>query len=261
MQHPPRWPPAAAAAGVAAGRACPPQRHAAPCLLTGVQAAVVHDPVTGRPSSHAVLWFESVQRARDVIKVGVRRRPGRAWVGVAAALLQPVPLPVQQRTGALPPPASGCHIIFAPPQLPSNPFHRCRRTCKRWSTCSTARRAPWTPRWRCQVGWAPCPCRPPQPPCWLTMRQAVRGIPPRRGCCSQFSSSLPACLPAPAPTMVPPRRPRPRLAVGVRSSAALLLWAGRLAAGGCAAPPAALPARHLAAVLRRPAALAGWAAC
>lgn len=37
-----------------------------------LQAHLVRDPVTGKPSSHAVLWMESNQRARDLMQV-------RAW--------------------------------------------------------------------------------------------------------------------------------------------------------------------------------------
>lgn len=32
----------------------------------------MHDPVTGKPSSHAVLWMESNQRALDLVQVHVK---------------------------------------------------------------------------------------------------------------------------------------------------------------------------------------------
>jgi hypothetical protein len=35
------------------------------------KAHLVRDPVTGKPSSHAVLWMESNQRARDLVKVHI----------------------------------------------------------------------------------------------------------------------------------------------------------------------------------------------
>lgn len=43
---------------------------------TPLQAVLVLDPVTRRPSSHAVLWMESQQRARDLVQAS-RQAAGR----------------------------------------------------------------------------------------------------------------------------------------------------------------------------------------
>ena len=46
----------------------------------------MHDPVTGKPSSHAVLWMESNQRALDLVQVHVK------IVAMAAGLLTAIRL-------------------------------------------------------------------------------------------------------------------------------------------------------------------------
>ena len=54
--------------------------HVPPCLLLLLQAQRVFDPVTGRPSSHAVLWMESEQRARDLVQASPPFHPFRCSV-------------------------------------------------------------------------------------------------------------------------------------------------------------------------------------
>lgn len=54
--------------------------HVPPCLLLLLQAQRVFDPVTGRPSSLAVLWMESEQRARDLVQASPPFHPFRCSV-------------------------------------------------------------------------------------------------------------------------------------------------------------------------------------
>ena len=49
--------------------------------VTLPQVHLVADPVTRKPSSHAVLWVESHQRARDLVQVGAWRSNLQGHVG------------------------------------------------------------------------------------------------------------------------------------------------------------------------------------
>lgn len=139
-----------------------------PLTLPALQAHLVKDPVTGRPTSHAVLWMESEQRARDLAQVGAchlcggralggllgRRLEGRGGVQIPSSLQSNQPPCLSRSAPAndaapAPPPAYPTLPHPAPP--PARLCPRPNSNCKRWCMCSTARRAPWPPPWRCQV--------------------------------------------------------------------------------------------------------------